>query len=305
MRDFECAGNIAGNRRVNSDARAAIHPGRRARRRSGFRAVFVLVFVGGYYALWFFGHSLRISRKKQTVSAANSCSTKQCNGIFKTPQTRGGRALAPQRGVCKYNPSAKLRFLLAQICGKPLNSTPRASAERGHGMKDVAQRLRRILGAVALCAALALVAASPGISAPPREPAALSQQDRLDIFERVWRDIRDLYYDPAFHGVNWDQIQEQYLPEVRAVQNDDDFYAIIRQMTSVLHDAHTRFYSPDQWKRIKMHERAGFGFTVAEVEGKTAITTVERNSDAERAGIQPGMIVVSVDGKPVVERIAD
>jgi len=172
-------------------------------------------------------------------------------------------------------------------------------------MKDVAQRLRRILGAVALCAALALVAASPAISAPPREPAALSQQDRLDIFERVWRDIRDLYYDPAFHGVNWDQIHEQYLPEVRAVQNDDDFYAIIRQMTSVLHDAHTRFYSPDQWKRIKMHERAGFGFTVAEVEGKTAITTVERNSDAERAGIQPGMIVVSVDGKPVVERIAD
>ncbi len=64
MRDFECSGDIAGNGSVDSDASAAIHPARRARRRSGFRAVFVLVFVGGCYVLWFFGHSLRISRKK-------------------------------------------------------------------------------------------------------------------------------------------------------------------------------------------------------------------------------------------------
>jgi carboxyl-terminal processing protease len=172
-------------------------------------------------------------------------------------------------------------------------------------MKDVAQRLRRIFAALALCIAIALVPAAPGIATALREPAALSQQDRVDIFEKVWRDIRDFYYDPAFHGVNWDQIHEQYLPQVQTAKADDDFYALVRQMTSVLHDAHTRFYSPDQWKRIKLHERAGFGFTVAEVEGKTAITTVEKDSDAERAGIQPGMIVVSVDGKPAADRFAE
>jgi carboxyl-terminal processing protease len=171
-------------------------------------------------------------------------------------------------------------------------------------MKDVAQRLGRILGAVALCAALTLVAAPAAIPASARDRTALSQQDRVDIFERVWRDIRDLYYDPAFHGVNWDQIHEQYLPKIRDAKDDEDFYALLHGMTGELHDAHTRFYSPEQWKRIKLHERAGFGFTVAEVEGKAAVTTVEKNSDAERAGIQPGMIVVSVDGKPVADRIA-
>jgi len=172
-------------------------------------------------------------------------------------------------------------------------------------MVDVAQRLRRIFGIVALCVAIALIATSTTIASPPRESAALSQQDRIDVFEKVWRDIRDFYYDPAFHGVNWDQIHEQYLPEVRAAKDDDDFYGIMRRMTSVLHDAHTRFYSPDQWKRVKLHERAGFGFTAAEVEGKTAITTVAKDSDAERAGIQPGMIVLSVDGKPIADRLAD
>ncbi len=172
-------------------------------------------------------------------------------------------------------------------------------------MKDVGQRLRRIVGAAAFCAALALIAAPAGISAPPRLPAALSQQDRIDIFERVWRDIRDLYYDPAFHGVNWDHIHEQYLPLIRRAKDDEDFYALLRSMTGELHDAHTRFYSPEQWKRIKLHEHAGLGFTAADVEGKIAITAVEWNSDAYRAGLKPGMIVVSIDGKPVADRIAE
>jgi len=172
-------------------------------------------------------------------------------------------------------------------------------------MKDVAQRLRRIFGALALCAALALFAAPPGISAPPRQPAALSQRDRVDIFERVWRDIHDLYYDSAFHGVNWDRVHEQYLPKIRDAKDDEDFYAFLRSMTGELHDAHTRFYSPEQWKRIKLHEHAGLGFTAADVEGKIAITGVEWNSDAYRAGLKPGMIVLTIDGKPIAERIAE
>jgi carboxyl-terminal processing protease len=171
-------------------------------------------------------------------------------------------------------------------------------------MVDVAQRLRRIFGAVALCAAIALVATAPSVAAPAHEPAALSQQDRVDIFEKVWRDIYDLYYDPAFHGVNWVQIHEQYLPKIRD-SKDDDFYALLRRMTGELHDAHTRFYSPEQWKRIKLHEHAGLGFTAADVDGKIAIAAVDWNSEAFRAGLKPGMIVQTIDGKPIAERIAE
>jgi len=168
-----------------------------------------------------------------------------------------------------------------------------------------ARRLRRAAGSLALLLTLALVAGSASHAIPAREQAPLSQQARLDIFNSVWRDIRDFYYDPAFHGVNWEQIHDQYLPEVRAAKDDEDFYGIVRRMTGELHDAHTRFYSPDQWKRIKLHEHAGLGFTAAEVEGKTVITAVEPDSEAQRAGIQAGMIVLSVDGKPIAERIAE
>src|SRR5271163_2462910 len=125
MRDFECAGNIAGNRRVNSDARAAIHPGRRARRRSGFRAVFVLVFVGGYYVLWFFGHSLRISRKNKrrvprTRAARNSVTEfSQARKLDATSTSR--RPNTTRRQNCD---SYLARFAVN------LSTPPRARAQR-------------------------------------------------------------------------------------------------------------------------------------------------------------------------------
>ena len=160
---------------------------------------------------------------------------------------------------------------------------------------------RRRVRAVAVAALLLL---SFGTALPGAGPAGLSPSDRSDIFEKVWRDIRDLYYDPTFHGVNWDQVHERYLPEERAAKDDEDFYGVVRRMTGELHDAHTRFFSPEQWKRIKLHEHAGLGFTAEDVEGKTVVTAVEEESEAQRAGILPGMTVVTVDGIAVADLIA-
>ncbi len=160
---------------------------------------------------------------------------------------------------------------------------------------------RRRMRAVAVAALLILFF---GAALPGAAPAGLSPAERTDIFEKVWRDIRDLYYDPAFHGVNWEQVHERYLPEERAAKDDDDFYGVVRRMTGELHDAHTRFFSPEQWKRIKLHEHAGLGFAAEDVEGKTVVTSVEEESEAQRAGILPGMTVLTVDGITVADLIA-
>jgi carboxyl-terminal processing protease len=173
-----------------------------------------------------------------------------------------------------------------------------------NAIKAARLRTRRAIASLAIALLCALIAAPRLISARPRD-SGLSPRDRLEVFEKVWRDIRDLYYDPDFHGVNWDHIHQEYLPKVRAAKDDDDFYAIVRRMTGELHDAHTRFYSPEQWKRIKLHEHASLGFVAAEFDGKPVVTAVEHDSDAGRAGVEPGMIITSLDGKPVAECIAE
>jgi C-terminal processing protease CtpA/Prc len=133
----------------------------------------------------------------------------------------------------------------------------------------------------------------------------LSPKDRKEVFEKVWKEIRDHYYDSHFNGVDWDDVHRRYLPLAAAVKNDQDFYVLISQMTSELHDAHTRFSSPEQWKNFQRQQGITVGFSVDDVDGKTVVTSVIPQSNAARAGIEPGMVVLTIDGTPTAQRIAE
>jgi carboxyl-terminal processing protease len=133
----------------------------------------------------------------------------------------------------------------------------------------------------------------------------LSAKDRKEVFEKIWKEIHDHYYDASYNGVDWDEVHQRYAPLVEATKKDQEFYALMNQMTSELHDAHTRFNSPEQWKNFRQQQGVTVGFSVDDVDGKTAVTGVIPGTDAARAGIEPGMVVLRVDDTPVAERIAE
>ena len=169
------------------------------------------------------------------------------------------------------------------------------------------------------CVLFLALAASAGLpstfaQSPPSAPSQrtdspksrrLSLKARREIFETVWKDIRDHYYDPSFNGVNWDEIHTRYRPLVEAAGDDQELYSMLSRMTGELHDAHTRFNSPEQWKKYKKQQGVSSGISVDDVDGRTVVITVRRDSSAAHAGIEPGMVVLSIDGKPVAERIAE
>ncbi len=148
----------------------------------------------------------------------------------------------------------------------------------------------------------------PEISSAASESAAkprLTAKDRKEVFEKVWREIHDHYYDASYNGVDWNEVRQRYAPLVGAAKRDQEFYALMSQMTSELHDAHTRFNSPEQWKNFRRQQGVTVGFNVDDVDGKTVVTSVIPGTDAARAGIEPGMVVLRVDDTPVAERIAE
>src|SRR5580700_8593813 len=132
----------------------------------------------------------------------------------------------------------------------------------------------------------------------------LSPKDRAAILEDVWRNVRDRYYDPEFHGINWDEVGNRYRPLVQNVKSDPEFYALVSRMTGELHDGHTRFYSADQWDYHEKDLGVSIGFFTAEREGAVVVTDVSPDSEAAHAGIEPGMIVLTVNGKPIADLIA-
>jgi carboxyl-terminal processing protease len=150
--------------------------------------------------------------------------------------------------------------------------------------------------------------ANPQIPVATSEPAAkqrLSAKDRKDVFEKIWKEIHDHYYDSSYNGVNWDEVHQRYGPLVEATKRDQEFYALMSQMTSELHDAHTRFSSPEQWKNFRRQQGVTVGFGVDDVDGKPVVTNVIPGTEAAHAGIEPGMVVLRVDDTPVAERIAE
>jgi carboxyl-terminal processing protease len=131
----------------------------------------------------------------------------------------------------------------------------------------------------------------------------LSRKDRVVIFEEVWKRISERYYDPTFNGVDWKSVHDRYRPRLDLVNEDGEFYSLLNKMVGELHDAHTRFHTPRE--RLERERLLALtpGISIWEVENKPVVTSVDRGSEAERAGIAPGMTVTSVDGTPIANRL--
>jgi carboxyl-terminal processing protease len=169
---------------------------------------------------------------------------------------------------------------------------------------------------LALLFALAASAAVPARTAPmavashsessaTESSRQLSLKTRQEVFERVWKEIADHYYDRAFNGVDWNEVHARYKPLVDATKDDREFYGLLSHMTGELHDAHTRFNSPEQWRNIKKQQGVGSGLSLDEIDGKVVVTSIRQDSYAAHVGIEPGMVILTIDGKPVGERIAE
>ena len=132
---------------------------------------------------------------------------------------------------------------------------------------------------------------------------ALSKKDRVAVFEEVWKRISERYYDPSFNGVDWNSVRDRYRPRLDQVGEDNEFYALLNRMVGELHDAHTRLHTPRERIDRERFLAVTPGLSIWEVENKPVVISVDPSSEAARAGIVPGMIVTSVNGIPVANRL--
>lgn len=131
-----------------------------------------------------------------------------------------------------------------------------------------------------------------------------SRDGRLIVFDDVWSTIRQRYYDPELHGIDWEAMRAEKRALAADARDSKQFYVILRQMVGSLHDAHTRLFAPEEnidWEHPRF---IGVGLTLREVAGQPVVVAVESNSDAERAGLKPGDILTSVDDEPALNLFA-
>jgi C-terminal processing protease CtpA/Prc len=131
-----------------------------------------------------------------------------------------------------------------------------------------------------------------------REPAE-QVPTRMSLAVGLYGDLSLLFPHWDAAPVGPDDLWQRYRPRLSAgdracgesAEPCAPYLHALREMLAVLQNGHTGVV-------IEMEE-GGFPLSVEPVEGKAAITYVEEGSAAEQAGLEPGMVILEVDGEPV------
>ncbi len=120
-----------------------------------------------------------------------------------------------------------------------------------------------------------------------RTASAASVQGQADRYGQVLNDLQRNYYKPV---------------DVAKLGQKG-----IKSLLASLHDPYTVYFSPQQAKQFSQElsgSYTGIGVAVDVKSGRLTVTKVFPGSPAASAGITPGEVIVSVDGKPTAGQSA-
>lgn len=145
--------------------------------------------------------------------------------------------------------------------------------------------------------------AAPAVAATPAKSVKIAvkkpKNQRVEVFEQVWKTVNENYYDPKFKGVNWAAMRAKYLPRAERAAGETQLYSVLDAMLGELKDKHTSVTPPRMQRLLDSGLETSVGLRLTLVEGALAVYRVDAGSDAARAGVRPGMRVVTISGKPV------
>lgn len=107
-----------------------------------------------------------------------------------------------------------------------------------------------------------------------------------DVYEKVAKD----YYDPTYHGVNFDDRYKQARAKIAAAQSLSEAFGDIAWMLDGLNDTHTIFIPPPRPYIVRDGWEARF------IGDYCVITAVKEGSDAAAKGLKAGDQLVAIEG---------
>jgi carboxyl-terminal processing protease len=146
-------------------------------------------------------------------------------------------------------------------------------------------------------------------TAPPT-PTALSLNERQQIFDEVWRTVKQNYLYANFRGLDWDGLRGEYEPRIQIEQSQEAFYGDMAEMVALLDDHHSRFLPPAaaeaQDATTSGYENTvGIGVVTQPKQDGAFIQLVFPDSPAARADLRPRDRIIAVDGRPYVASDGD
>ncbi|MGK7393622.1 MAG: S41 family peptidase [Candidatus Cyclobacteriaceae bacterium M3_2C_046] len=124
--------------------------------------------------------------------------------------------------------------------------------------------------------------------------------EREQIFEEAWRQLNLNFYDPDFHGQNFDQLKSKYQDATLNASTRRDFREMFNRMLGQLNASHMGLYGSDRAETAD--ENTGLlGLEVEPVTAGLKITHVIPDSPADRnqSKLNEGEVITSVNGQAI------
>jgi len=128
------------------------------------------------------------------------------------------------------------------------------------------------------------------------------REENEQIFEEAWRALFHGFYDPEFHGQDFEALRDTYKPWALAASTSQDFRYMFNWMIGQLNASHMGLYgsNPEETQR----ERSGLlGIGTKPVEDGVEVTKVVPNSPADRpqSKLETGDIITHIQEQPITE----
>lgn len=129
------------------------------------------------------------------------------------------------------------------------------------------------------------------------------------IFEECWRQMKDFFYDPDMHGVDWEKVKKQYEPLAKAVNHRADLTYVIGEMIGELNAGHTYVGGGDlpQVKRVNVgmlgaqlerDKESGFYRIKKILKGENWNKNLRSPLTELGVNVKEGEWIIAVNGKP-------
>ncbi|XWN37874.1 MAG: S41 family peptidase [Balneola sp.] len=128
-----------------------------------------------------------------------------------------------------------------------------------------------------------------------------AQKEREKMFEHVYIRTKNIFYEPTFHGNNWDMLYEEYQKYVPHTSNGYEFAEVLSEMLGELNVSHagagygSNIENGDATASLGIfwdYDHNGDGIKITEVIDGGPL-------DKESLEIEAGMIIQKIDGETV------
>ena len=125
-------------------------------------------------------------------------------------------------------------------------------------------------------------------------------KERAYMFDHVWRQVKDKFYDKNIHGVDWEGYRKTYERFLPYINNNHDFQEMLSELLGELNASHTGARYSGSWASLQTaslglffdEDYTGDGLKIAEVIKGSEIA-------CKQTDVKSGCIIEKIDGTEI------